>query len=133
MPPTLYQKQCPYCLKKFKTFESEKEYCNDECKAHEIYDSRYYDKKNIKQRVANRKLIQKCIECGGETLNRKICSHDCRTIYWKRMEKQRKDALPKIEPKKRRKLPYEVLNMIAEKKRIMEDSASLYRINRERI
>lgn len=132
MPPILYQKQCPYCLKKFQTFETDKEYCNDECKAHEIYDSRYYDKKNIKQRVANRQKVNKCIECGSQTYD-KICSYGCRLKYYSKMSKQKRDAKPKEPPKKRHKLPYEVLNKIAEKKRIMEDNASLYQINRERI
>lgn len=133
MPPNLNENQCPYCLKKFFTYETDKKYCNDECKAHEIYDSRYYDSKNIRERVANKNKIQRCIECGSETLNRKLCSHSCKTIYEKKMKKQIRDSLPKTEPKKRHKLPYEVLNMIAEKKRIMEDSASLYRRNREKI
>lgn len=126
--PTV-KKQCERCNKPFLTKELDKKYCTDVCEKKHQYFLITGRKDKIKQCYRN------CKQCGEiSPHNSHFCNENCRRLF-KKNKRISKNKELFVEDKKKniKKLPYDVLNKIEEKKRIFDDSWWHYNKNYQRI
>lgn len=136
MAPQTLKKNCKKCGKAFFTYDVDKIYCTSDCEVKFKYNEHFgYEHKN-KINETN------CEQCGDllgtrRGVKTRFCNEFCKRLNGKeeRAKKSLENSLKDSDkPKKKvKRLPYEVLNKIAEKKRVFEDHSWLYKTNRDRI
>jgi hypothetical protein len=125
MPTNLLKKTCPYCNRSFLTYEKEMNYCSSVCDGKFRYNERFGIKTEFKEKF--------CLFC-GEMNNKNFCNSKCSNAYEReKTTKRSKEQFVKEKSNNFNRLPYHVLNKIAERKRVMKDDKWLYTINRNRI
>lgn len=124
MPPEVLRKNCTHCGKVFLTHDEEMEFCNSTCKHRQKYNEHF----GLRQ---PKRISVSCTFCGEEirTVPRRqgkeenrFCNSQCRRGY----DKRQRDAESNSKEKKSRtdhikKIPYEVLEKMEEKKRVFDD------------
>lgn len=136
MSPQTLKKNCKKCGKAFFTYEVDKIYCTSDCEAKFKYNEHFGYEDHHKLNETN------CEQCGDllsvrGRIKMRFCNDMCKKQHAK--EERAKISFKKSleesgKPKKHgRRLPYEVLNKIAEKRRVFDDHEWMYRTNRERI
>ncbi len=136
MAPQTLKKNCKKCGKAFFTYELDKIYCTSTCEAQFKYNEHfgYQDKHKLNE--------TNCDQCGDllsvrGSVKMRFCNEFCKKQFDKeaRAKKSMEKKLQETEkPKhKGKRLPYDVLNKMAEKKRVFEDHGWLYQNNRDRI
>jgi len=135
MAPKLLKTNCKFCLRPFFTYEAEKIFCNHKCEL-KIKRDEFREKKGLK--IIETKVHEShCLYCNeliiiadAQGRPRKWCGEICRKLDGK---KARAEISNKTDKKKVNLLPYDVLNKIAEKKRVFDDCKYRYQYNRPRI
>lgn len=122
------KKCCPKCDRVFFTKDTEMTFCSTTCEVKKKYNDQI-------GKITSHPHLKHCMVC-GELNSRKVCSKKCESVL--RREKTLKNNkelfLKSGEKYKNRKLlPYEVLNKIAEKRRVFDDDWCHYKHQRDRI
>jgi YHS domain-containing protein len=125
----LLKKSCKRCGRPFFTYELDKTFCNDICEARFKYDEHFGVEDYLKENSTYCENCNELIELKG-VKSRRFCNEYCK----KQFDKKQRSIASEGKPKKKGKgLPYEVLNMIEEKKRVFGDHDWLYKRNRDKI
>lgn len=115
MPPPLFKKQCKRCQKNYLTYEADKEFCNSLCESKHKYEE-------IFPRNIPLQATKNCAFCNQETLS-KFCNLHCKKNYQKQQRtKNSAEVFLRDKDKNKKLLPYHVLNEMAERKRLYQDS-----------
>ncbi len=125
----LLKKSCKRCGKPFFTYELEKIFCNDTCESRFKYDEHFGYKDYLKENPCYCENCNEFLDIKGAKIQ-KFCDERCK----KQFDKKQRAIASEGKPKKKIKgIPYEVLNMIEEKKRVFGDHEWMYKKNRDKI
>lgn len=126
--PTI-KKECKRCQKPFLTKNKELEFCNTECESKYKYAQHFKITEKAKFPTGN------CKQCGETTFQHNhYCNEHCKKLFAKNKRiAKNKEIFVKDKKSNLKRLPYDVLNQIEEKKRIFDDSWWNYNRNYERI
>lgn len=127
MARQLHKKYCQRCNRSYLTYEENLLFCNSDCEHKYTYEKiRGFDPNLTKK--------QNICACCGDECTAKFCNTLCRNTFLRKKTTKNSQETFKADKKKNcHKLPYDVLNKIAEKKRIFEDSWWNYNTNHNRI
>lgn len=132
MAPQILKKNCGKCGKAFFTYETDKQYCTQMCEAQFKYNEHFGLKDKHKLNETN------CEQCGDllqirGSVKMRFCDEYCKRQHGKEV-RAKKSLETSDKPRKHgRLLPYNVLNKMAEKKRVFEDHDWMYRNNSNKI
>lgn len=127
MAPQKLKKNCEYCNKAFFTFDTEMKFCNTDHKGKYEYNEKF----NIIQKYYSN--THPCKQCGELSTAKNFCNKHCERNYGKDQTTKRSKQTFLREKSTRKLLPYDVLNKMAEKKRVFEERWWNYNKCRERI
>lgn len=127
MAPKLFNKRCQRCEKSYYTYDESKDFCTDICKGKCEY-AKFFNKA---EPIHEEKFCLWCNAILGFK-QRKFCEDGCKKKFNNQQSRDQRAVLPK-KKSTRKPIPYEVLNRMAEHKRVFEDHYGLYRKNNDRI
>jgi hypothetical protein len=123
------KKACGRCGKPFFTYELEKTFCTNTCEVRFKYDKHFQIKDYLKKNTNYCENCNEFLDIKGSVTMR-FCDEHCKRQFDKKQRAIASEGKPK---QKKKGIPYEVLNMIEEKKRVFDDHDWLYKKNRDRI
>jgi hypothetical protein len=126
----LIKKACKRCGKPFLTYELDKIFCADTCEGRFKYEEHFGIKDNLKENFTYCENCNDALDLKG-IKSQRFCNDYCKKQFAKKQRSIESEKNPKKKIKGR--IPYEVLNMIEEKKRVFGDHEWLYKINRDKI
>ena len=127
MAPQKLKKNCEYCSKAFFTYNPEMKFCNTDHEDKHEFNKKYY--KNQKYYLNQ----YPCKQCGELSSAEDFCNEHCKRNYRKDQTTKRSKETFLKEKQNGKRLSYDVLNKMEEKKRVFEERWWNYNRCRERI
>lgn len=111
MAPKLIRKQCPWCKRVFNTYDLNMEFCSTVCQG-----KQEYVKSGLPDPPKQPKEFT-CLLCNRPSSS-SYCSFECKRLASRVPEEKRKERGGRIN---KNPLPYDVLNKIEERKRVLDE------------